>query len=543
MTEKDIKFRDEMAISLKEGVNVVCGAIAMTLGSDGRYVMIQNPDGTGRITKDGVSVANSIRLSDPIQNMAAMAVLDACMKTLVELGDGTTTTAVIVKYLVNRIFRDMDDINTREFLAGMEIAKNLAIEEFAKIVYKEITEEVLVNVATISANNDSELGELIGKMYYKLGEDASVSINYKDVPKAMVEYTSGYVVEGGLMKKDFINDGGSCVMDDARILVTNRSIDNVHDIINIMDYCNKREKPLLIVAGAFGHEVMATITKNIGKMNICTILAPSSGDMRNSFLEDICKYTGASFVDGEKDIFFDDINMFIKNNNSVVATEYIDGLLGTVEKITVNRDDTCLNNEIVVDGFNEHISDLEKMADVLHNDLAIEFTKKRLAKLKNTVATLCLPLLTKTESSFNFDRVDDSLKTTKNALKHGVVAGGGKAYSFVGEKLDERKGHMTPSQTIGFDVVRRSMDSVIDQLLKNGGYNDVDTNAIKKNFHENSDVWNGYDTISNSGCNMLERGILEAGNSPTVCFSNAYSIARTLANIGCSISIVPQFTL
>jgi chaperonin GroEL len=540
--DKQLAFVNESETSIRDGVNKVCDAVGVTLGSDGKYVMIQSVKGKmPKITKDGVTVAREIQLEHPIEDCSAKLVIDGCMRTLAKFGDGTTSTAVQIKSLTNSIFdaRNSSGLNMRKFMSHLNDLRGIAIESMKKDVIMDITEKHLIGVATTSANNDAEIGGIIGSVYHKIGASGIINVYYKDVEKIDVKYNEGYVFDSGLIKKEFINDGANCVLQNPLVIVTNRSITKINEIMRFMDYCFNSKTPLLIIASGYSEEVMATILKNVSKIQVCPIIAPSTGDMKNSYLEDICAVSGAQFINGEEDIFFDDI---IAKYDGISApedkTKYLLSVFGKVNSVVVSKDEVVMHHSTPIENY---VESLQKIVDNTDDELITEFTNKRISLLKSHAVDITFPILTVAENSFDHDRYDDSFKATLSALKCGISVGGGKsyinAYNAIGK---HEKDSDTEDYKKAYSVIRECMLSVVMTSLVNGDYEDSEISDIvgKMSMSDNPNF--GYNTVTKTFEDLVENGIIESGISAQTCFSNAFSIASTLTHVSCSITYVPS---
>jgi len=550
--EKNLIFNPELRSRILSGAEKMFKSISVTLGGDGRYVFIQMSDGTYKVTKDGVTVAKEINLEDDVENFAASTILDACFQTLREVGDGTT--AVLAYHMIEKIFGDMtdnQDVNFRKYLVGMEIAKSSVIDslkqypEYFKNNNQEIPKEVLVNVATTSSNNDQELGKLIGGIFHRVGVDGNVKVVYKNIKENDVKFVDGYILEEGLIAKEFTTESSKCVMKDPLILITNRTIDDVDTITPIMDFCHGIDRPLLVVAGGYSREVTLTMAKNMDSLICCPIKAMNVGDRKNSYLEDLAVVTGGIFINGEKDMFLENAYLPEGGNflNGDFDSDKIMEHLGSCESLEVGIETTSIyhkNHKEIAD----QIKLLQDMIPMLDNEIAKEFTEKRISKLMGKEAVIELATSTRTEMSFDFDRIDDALRSTKSALKSGISPGGGTAYIKAAIDLESIKSNNVDRDVqLGIECVRKSLYSIIEISLLNGNYTISEIEEIIGRIYSaihDGDIWFGYNSVTKGYGDMKKLGVLESGASSGVCFSNAFSISKILANTGCGITIIPQ---
>ena len=553
MKNREITFGSELDDSILAGAEKIFKGVSVTLGSEGKYVTIKDSNsGEVRVTKDGASVAVEIKLENDIENLAVKLIVDGSMKTLQELGDGTTSTIVFAYHLIKNIMSfkqenvDNKKISMREYTKGMKIASEIVNQSFKDITKIEVNKETLISIATISSNNDVEMGTMVGEICHQVGEDGAINFGYKDQESNSIEFVNGYIIEEGLLKKEFINMGSQCSLVKPLVLVTNRQIDDVDDIMFILDYCYSKQRQLLIIASGYSQEVMATILKNINKFQCCPILAPMTGDMKNSYLEDVSVYCGAKFIDGEKDMFLSDLSaeskeLFDKNGEDD-SDKFILEVLGECEWTLTSKDKTVFNGNLQSE-VEKQISFLEKIIDDSDNDVVNDFTRKRIAKLKSKMANVFFSKKTKAEMGFDFDRLDDALKATRNAMKNGLVAGAGKSYMIAYRKLKVEhlkyiKDGARPEFIQGVLCVLNSLPKLIETSLINCDYSIEEIEEIVEYYKNSEDETTGYNTITSSICSLVETGVLESSVSGSCCFNNAMAISKIVANIGCAITDV-----
>lgn len=532
---KEIVHGKDLGGHVISGIEKIYIPVAMTLGSHGKFVALEMKNGKFRFTKDGVSIAKEIEVENKFEQIYVQAIFDASMATLNMIGDGTTSTIILAYHMIKNMIKDMDDdkaLDTKKYLDGIDEAMKRIESEHALLKGTSITSlEDLISVATTSSNGDREFGKLVGEIYNRIGGEGFINIHYHDDQKITVDYADGYIVDEGLIAYEFINHNGACALENPHVYVTNRPIEDADEFVKKIltpvhdsNVLTGVTRPLFIVAGDFSREVLATMGKNMGAMPCCPIKAPSTGDMKNNYLEDIAHVTGSTFVNGEKDMHIEDYSDL---------THY-----GTAKKVEVKVGETI----ITTDGRSQedYIKGLEDMLLDSSNDILKEFINMRIAKIRGSIATLNLKKSTTTEMSLNYDRYDDSIKATRNAVKNGVLSGGGRVYNYISNKLDS--GNSTDSSDFakGISSMSNALLSITRVNLENSRHADDKIDSIIMSLYHNDDVDIMYDTVSRSLGSGRAFGVLESYASSIICIRNAYSVAKTIINTGSAVVKAPK---
>lgn len=532
MTEKAIIHGSDIRSSILSGIDKIFIPVSQTLGSHGKFVAIEKPDGTHRFTKDGVSVASEIFVEDKAENLFIRAIVDASFNTLRVIGDGTTSTIILSHAMVKSMLDAIDKVvDRKKFFEGVDNAMSTieAIHKEMKTV-SEVGLNELIKVATTSSNGDYSFGKILGEIYHKIGSEGIVNIKYHNENQVSTEFAQGYIMDEGLIAKDFINNNGVCRLENPHVIITNREIDDADDFLtNILGKIHriKDGRPLLIIASNFSRGVLQTIIKNSDKIYCCPVKAPSVGDMKNSYLEDIAHITGATFIDGERDMY-------------VADYDDITSITGSCKSVEVGMDETIIRTDR--EPSEDYINDLKGISANTDSEYAKEFTNNRIAKLNCSIATLLLKRATNTEMSLDYDRYDDAIKATRNALKNGVVAGGGVTYIQMWRKanMEIAKDTHNPDFIIGFNSIIDSLLSVTEISLRNSNHNDDEISRIITRLKESEDAFLIYDTVIQEFVDSKESGVLESYLSSISCIRNAFGVSKTIVNTGSAIIRIPS---
>lgn len=532
---KEIVFGKDLGVHVLSGIEKLYIPVAMTLGSHGKFVVLESKNGKYRFTKDGVGIANEVIVENKFEQAFVQAVIDASMATLSMIGDGTTSTIILAYHMIKNMMETMKDdesLDTKKYLDGVDEAMKRIEKEHALLKSTGIASlEDLISVATTSSNGDHEFGKLVGEIYHKIGGEGIININYHDDQKITVDYADGYIVDEGLIAYEFINHNGACLLENPYVYVTNRPIDDADEFVNKIltpvhdaNQSSGKIRPLFIVAGDFSREVLQTMGKNMPNMPCCPIKAPSTGDMKNNYLEDVAHVTGSTFINGEKD-------MHIEDHNNL---KYY----GTAKKVEVKVGETIITTEKKSE--EKYIKGLEDMLLDSSNEILKDFINKRIAKIKGSIATLNLKKSTNTEMSLNYDRYDDSIKATRNAIKNGVLSGGGRVYTYISRKLDDSNETETSDFGKGIASVSESLLSITKVNLENSRHSVEEVNSITMELYRNDDISIMYDTVSRKFGHGKGIGVLESYASSIICMRNAHSVAKTIINTGSAIVKAPK---
>ncbi len=515
----DIKAREE----LKKGVDALADAVKVTLGPKGRNVIIDKKFGAPHITKDGVTVAREIELEDPFQNMGAQLDKEVASKTGDDAGDGTTTATVLAQAIIT--------VGLKNVAAGanpMDIKRG--IDKAVAVVVKGIhaqSQEVgddlkkIEDVARISANNDEAIGRLIAEAMEKVKKEGVITVDEAKGTETYVDVVEGMQFDRGYISPYFVTDTEKmeCVMESPYVLIYDRKISNLKDLLPILEQIAQSGRPLLIVADDVDQEALATLVVNRlrGSLKICAVKAPGFGDRRKAMLEDIAVLTGGTVVSEEKGMSLE--------------TSGID-VLGRAEKITVNKDNTTIvNGAGDKDAIAARIGQLKIQMENTVSDYEKEKYQERLAKLAGGVAVLHIGAPSEVEMKEKKDRVDDALSATRAAIAEGIVPGGGVAYIRCVADLEDLKGE-TEDETTGIHIVKRAIEEPLRQIVANAGLEGAV--IIQKIKEGNGDY--GYNARTGNYENLLAAGVIDPAKVTRVALENAASIAGMFLTTECVIA-------
>ena len=523
-----VNYGDDSRKKLISGVNQLTDAVAITLGPNGRNVVIQNEQGVPQSTKDGVTVAKSIDLQDPVENTGAQMVKQAAIKTAEQAGDGTTTSTVLAQEIVNAGMRYSDKgHNIVEIKRGMDKCVKSHVKHLRKISQDISSEDQLRQVATISANNDDEIGELIATAMEKVGRDGVVTIEESRTGETYLETVEGLQFDRGYKSPYFVtnNDTMSSTLKDTAILFYNGRITTVKDLLPLLENLSSQGKSLLIVAEDIDGEALATliVNKMRGTLNVCAVKAPDFGDRRTLLMNDMAILTGGTLVDKDKGMKLDKFDL---------------KWLGECRTVAVTKESTT-----IVDGAGESeaIEALcTELQSQIHNSTSPFETEKlqeRLAKLTGGVAVVHVGGNTETEMRERKDRVDDALQATKAAIEEGIIPGGGVA--LLRSSLENTKSdYINDDQRIGYQITNDALRKPFLQILTNAGVQDIHEIEFKTKGSKNKNV--GYNIKTSEYEDFLKAGIIDPTKVTRCALENAASIAGTILLTECTIVNKPE---
>mgnify|MGYP003705902837 CR=1 FL=1 len=516
---KKVIFSEEARGKLAKGVDKLANAVTATLGPSGRNVIIEQDMGNPISTKDGVTVAKSIELSNKVQNLGAQIVKQASIKTAEQAGDGTTTSTLLAQSMLSEgIDKLKKGQNAVDIKRGIDEATKEVVQ-YLKEYSKDITdEEQLKQVATISANNDTEIGELISTAMDKVGRDGVVTIEESRTGETYLETVEGIQFGRGYKSPYFVTDNSSmqAVLQDPFILLTDKKINNIKELLPILEACSSQNKQLLIIADEIGGEALSTLVVNKmrGILGVVAVQAPDFGDRRKAILEDIAILTGGTVVSHEKGMKLDKFN-----------TDW----LGKANKVTVSKDTTT-----IIDAQGEEtaianrVEDIKSLIDNSTSNFEIETLQERLAKFIGGVSIVHVGGLTEIEMKEKKDRVDDALHATKAALEEGILPGGGIALLNSAMMLADSIGSQPAEYQIGYEIVISAIERPFYKILLNAGYTDSDIGGIEEHIKEGGDAWSGYNPREEQYVNMFASGIIDPTKVTRLALENASSVAGTM---------------
>ncbi len=521
---KYIEFDQEARSKLKKGVDILANAVKVTLGPKGRNVVIDKKFGAPTITKDGVTVAKEIELDDPRENMGAQMVREVASKTSDIAGDGTTTATVLAQAIVTQGLKNVTaGANPMEIKRGIDAGVKQVVEFLQNMSQDVKSSNEIAQVGTISANNDQAIGDLIAEAMDKVGKDGVITVEESKTMDTHLETVEGMQFDRGYLSPYFVTNAENMetLLEDALILIYDKKISTMKDLLPILEKSSQTGRPLLIVAEDVDGEALATLVVNRlrGTLKVAAVKAPGFGDRRKAMLEDIAVLTGATVVSEDQGY---------KLENATL--EY----LGTAKTIIIDKDNTT-----IVDGAGEkekltaRINEIKVQVENTTSDYDREKLQERLAKLAGGVAVLNVGAATEVEMKEKKARVEDALHATRAAVAEGIIPGGGVALLRASQALDLT---LEGDQQLGVDILRRALEEPIRQISKNSGWED---SIVVQKVKEGKDDF-GFDARAEDFKNLLEAGILDPTKVARTALENAASIAGLLLTTECAITDKPE---
>ena len=524
---KVIKFDLEARTSLKVGVDTLANAVKVTLGPKGRNVILQRQFGTPHITKDGVSVAKEIELKDPIENMGAQLVKEVASKTADQAGDGTTTATVLAQEIYTLGVKNVAaGANPMDLKRGIDAGVSVVVKELKNISKQISTSTEIEQVATVSANNDTEIGAMIASAMSKVGKDGVITVEEAKGTETEVKVVEGMQFDKGYLSAYFVTnqDNMEAEMESPLILLYDKRISAMKDILPALELSAQSSRPLVIIAEDVDGEALATMVVNKlrGTLKIAAVKAPSFGDKRKEILEDIAVITGGIVISDEKGLTLEKITM---------------EQFGTSDKVTISKDTTTIiNGNGDADGIKARVELIKKQIENSSSDWDKEKLQERLAKISGGVAILYIGATTEVEMKEKKDRVDDALHATKAAVAEGIVPGGGVALIRAINAL-ETPGNIdlvneTSDFVTGVQIIKKALEAPLKTIVQNGGGSaEVVINAVKSGKDDY-----GYNARTETYGNLLEQGIIDPTKVTRLALENASSIAALLLTTECVIA-------
>lgn len=519
---KEITYNTDARDALKRGVDQLADAVKVTLGPRGRNVVIDKKYGAPHITKDGVSVAKEIELADAAENLGAQLVKEVASKTGDQAGDGTTTATVLAQAIIGVGIKNVTaGANPIDLKRGMDKAVAAVVADIksqSEVVGNDF--DKIEQVATISANNDAEIGKLIADAMRKVSKDGVITIGEAKGMDTTIEVVQGMQFDRGYISPYFVTNTETMEveMDKPYILIYDKKISNLKELLPVLEPAVQSGRPLLIIAEDVDNEALTTLVVNRlrAQLKICAVKAPGFGDRRKEMLEDIAILTGGTVISEEKGIKLE------------AAT--ID-MLGTAESITVNKDNTTIvNGAGDKEAINQRVAQIKAQIAATKSTYDKEKLQERLAKLAGGVAQLNVGAASEVEMKEKKDRVDDALSATRAAIEEGIVAGGGVAYIRAQKALDNLKGDNEDEQT-GIEIIRRAIEEPLRQIVTNAGKE----GAVVVDKVRNGEGDFGYNARKDCYENMLEAGVVDPAKVTRVALENAASIAGMFLTTECVI--------
>jgi len=519
---KDIKFDIEARDGLKRGVDALANAVKVTLGPKGRNVIISKSFGAPTVTKDGVSVAKEIELENELENMGAQMVKEVASKTSDLAGDGTTTATVLAQAIVKEGLKNVAaGANPMDLKRGIDKSVSAIVSDLEKQAKKVgNSSEKIKQIAAISANNDDTIGELIATAFSKVGKEGVITVEEAKGMNTYVDVVEGMQFDRGYLSPYFVTDADKMIADleNPYILLFDKKISNLQEILPILEPVSQSGRPLLIIAEDVDGQALATLVVNKlrGGLKIAAVKAPGFGDRRKAMLEDIAILTGGTVISEERGFSLENATL---------------DLLGTAETITIDKDNTTIvNGSGDATTIKGRVNQIKAQIETTTSDYDKEKLQERLAKLAGGVAVLYVGAASEVEMKEKKDRVDDALHATRAAVEEGIVAGGGVALVRA-KKVLEKITTENLDKTTGVQIINRAIEAPLRIIVDNaGGEGSVVLNKIlegKKDF--------GYDAKSDEYVDMLEAGIIDPKKVTRVALENAASVAGMILTTECAL--------
>ena len=519
---KDIKFDIEARDGLKRGVDALANSVKVTLGPKGRNVIISKSFGGPQVTKDGVTVAKEIELENELENMGAQMVKEVASKTNDLAGDGTTTATVLAQAIVKEGLKNVaSGANPMDLKRGIDKAVSCITEELDK-QSKQVgnSSEKIQQVASISANNDSTVGNLIAKAFDKVGKEGVITVEEAKGTDTYVDVVEGMQFDRGYLSPYFVTNADKMIteLENPYILLFDKKISNLQEILPILEPVSQSGKALLIIAEDVEGQALATLVVNKlrGGLKIAAVKAPGFGDRRKAMLEDIAILTGGTVVSEERGFSLENADL---------------SMLGTAETITIDKDNTTIvNGAGKVSDIKARVSQIKAQIETTTSDYDKEKLQERLAKLAGGVAVLYVGAASEVEMKEKKDRVDDALHATRAAVEEGIVAGGGVALVRTKEKLAKLKSE-NADETTGIQIVDKAIEAPIRTIVENaGGEGSI---VIAKVIDGKDNM--GYDAKNEEYVDMLKAGIIDPKKVTRIALENAASVAGMILTTECAV--------
>ena len=526
MPAKDIIYAEDCRQAILRGVNKLAEAVKVTLGPRGRNVVLEKKFGSPTSTKDGVTVAKEIELEDPKENMGAQLVREVASKTSEVAGDGTTTATVLAQAIYREGVKAVTaGANPMDLKKGIEKAVEKAIEEIKKLS-KPVNGKAIAQVGTISANNDVAIGEIIAQAMEKVGKDGVITVEEAKGLETSLEIVEGMQFDRGYLSPYFVTDAErmECVLENPYILIHEKKISNMRDLLPLLEQVAKSGRPLLLIAEDVEGEALATLVVNKlrGTLQVCAVKAPGFGDRRKAMLEDIAILTGGKCIT-------EDLGIKLEN----VKIED----LGQAKKITADKDNTTIvegkGKRADIEG---RVKQIRAQIEETTSDYDREKLQERLAKLVGGVAIIKVGAATETEMKEKKSRVEDAMHATKAAVEEGIVPGGGVALVRAIPALERVKEKQEDVQT-GINIVRRALEEPIRQIAINAGY---EGSIVVQQAKEKDKPATGFDAYTGKWVDMFEAGIIDPTKVCRTALQNAASIAALMLTTEALVSEIPE---
>ncbi|MBO4704199.1 MAG: chaperonin GroEL [Spirochaetaceae bacterium] len=524
---KQLVFNEDARKKLLSGVEQISQAVKVTLGPKGRLVMLDKKFGAPTITKDGVSVAKEVELEDPFENMGAQLVKEVAAKTNDVAGDGTTTATVLAYSMVREGLKAVAaGMTPIELKRGMDKAVALAVEDIKKNSKAVKGGDDVKHVATVSANNDAELGGILAGAFEKVGKDGVITVEESKTMETTTDFVEGMQFDRGYISSYFVTDRDRMEANytDPYILIHDKKISNMKDLLPLLEKVAQTGKALVIICEDMDGEALATLIVNNlrGTLKTVAVKAPGFGDRRKAMLEDIAILTGGTVIT-------EDLGLKLE------TTEL--SQLGSAKSVKIDKDNTT-----IVDGagnakaIKDRVAEIKTQIDASTSDYDKEKLKERLAKLSGGVAVINIGAATEVEMKEKKHRVEDTLAATRAALEEGIVSGGGLALIEASKALEGAENDLTDDEKVGFKIVKRALEEPIRQIAENAGAD----GSVVADKAKTSKKGIGFDAYAMEWKDMMEAGIIDPAKVTRTALQNAASIAGLLLTTECAITDIPE---
>ena len=526
MTAKQVKFGDDARVRIMHGVNILANAVKVTLGPKGRNVVLEKSFGAPTVTKDGVSVAKEIELKDKFENMGAQMVKEVASKTSDVAGDGTTTATVLAQAMVREGLKAVAaGMNPMDLKRGIDKAVEAAIGELKGVSRPCSTNKEIAQVGTISANSDESIGQIIAEAMEKVGKEGVITVEEGKSLQNELDVVEGMQFDRGYLSPYFINNqqGQNVELEEPYVLLHDKKISNIRDLLPVLESVAKAGKPLLIIAEDVEGEALATLVVNTirGIIKVCAVKAPGFGDRRKAMLQDIAILTGATVISEEVGLALEKATL----ND-----------LGSAKKVVVAKEDTT-----IIDGagtpeeIKGRCEQIRAQVEETTSDYDREKLQERLAKLAGGVAVIKVGAATEVEMKEKKARVEDALHATRAAVEEGIVPGGGVALVRSLDKIKGLKG-INHDQDVGIDIARRAMEEPLRQIVANAG---EEASVVLHNVADHTGNY-GYNAATSEYGDMVEMGILDPTKVVRIALQNASSIAGLMITTEAMVAEEPK---
>jgi len=525
---KQLMFNEDARRKLLAGVEQISKAVKVTLGPKGRNVLLDKKFGAPTVTKDGVSVAKEVELADPYENMGAQLLKEVATKTNDVAGDGTTTATVLAYSLVKEGLKSVAaGMTPLELKRGIDKAVEIAVEEIKKNSKEIKDKEEISHVASVSANNDSEIGNTIADAMEKVGKDGVITVEESKTMDTSIEFVEGMQFDRGYISAYFVTDRDTmtCVYEDVFVLIHDKKISSMKDILPLLEKIAQSGKPLLIIAEDCDGEALSTLVVNSlrGTLRTCVVKAPGFGDRRKAMLEDIAILTGGEVISEE---------IGLKLENTDISQ------LGKAKTVKIDKDNTTIiNGAGKQKDIQDRIAQIKAQIEDTTSDYDREKLQERLAKLAGGVAVINVGAATEVELKEKKHRVEDALSATRAAIEEGIVPGGEIALIQAALALDKAETTgLSDDEKVGFKIVKRALEEPLRQIAENAGLD----GAVISERAKNEKKGIGFDAAKMEWVDMVKAGIIDPAKVTRSALQNAASIASLLLTTECAITDIPE---